>query len=453
MSTFRPVDRDTGFLLPPSVDEWLPERHLARFVVEVVGGLNLRAMIGSYRGGGEAAYHPHLLLGILVYGYATGVFSSRKLERATYDSVAFRFIAANQHPDHDTIAAFRRRFLPQIEALFVQVLLLAREMGVLQLGTVALDGTKIHANASRHSALSYEHAGQIEAQLRAEVAELLAKAEAADGADLPDALSIPEELARREQRLAEIARARAVIEARARERHAREQAEYDAKIAARAAKAAATGQKPRGRPPVPPVEGPGSADQVNLTDGESRIMPMPGGGFEQCYNAQACVAAGSLLVVAQNVVQAANDKQQIEPMLDKLAALPPELGQVETLLADTGYFSVANVQACVAADIDPLLAMGRQPHHPPLAERFAPDPPPPEQPTPLEAMAHRLRTQEGKKLYALRKHTPEPVFGIIKAALGFRQFLLRGLDKVRGEWNLVTMAYNLKRLFALAGTT
>jgi transposase len=453
MSTFRPVDRDTGFLLPPSVDEWLPERHLARFVVEVVGGLNLRAMIGSYRGGGEAAYHPHLLLGILVYGYATGVFSSRKLERATYASVAFRFIAANQHPDHDTIAAFRRRFLPQIEALFVQVLLLAREMGVLQLGTVALDGTKIHANASRHSALSYQHAGQIEAQLRAEVAELLAKAEAADGADLPDGLSIPEELARREQRLAEIARARAVIEARARERHAREQAEYDAKIAARAAKAAATGQKPRGRPPVPPVEGPGSADQVNLTDGESRIMPMPGGGFEQCYNAQACVAAGSLLVVAQNVVQAANDKQQIEPMLDKLAALPPELGQVETLLADTGYFSVANVQACVAADIDPLLAMGRQPHHPPLAERFAPDPPPPEQPTPLEAMAHRLRTQEGKKLYALRKHTPEPVFGIIKAALGFRQFLLRGLDKVRGEWNLVTMAYNLKRLFALAGAT
>jgi transposase len=453
MSTFRPVDRDTGFLLPPSVDEWLPEQHLARFVVEVIEGLDLRAMIGRYRGCGEAAYHPRLLLGILVYGYATGVFSSRKLERATYDSVAFRFIAANQHPDHDTIAAFRRRFLPQIEALFVQVLLLARELGILQLGTVALDGTKIHANASRHSALSYEHAGQIEAQLRAEVAELLAKAEAADGADLPDGLSVPEELARREQRLAEIARARAIIEARAKERHAREQAEYEAKLAARAAKAAATGQKPRGRPPVPPVEGPGSADQVNLTDEESRIMPVPGGGFEQCYNAQACVAAGCLLVVATDVGQAANDKQQVEPMLGQLAALPAELGQVETLLADTGYFSEANVQACAAASIDPLLAMGRQPHYPPLAARFAPDPPPPEQPTPLEAMAHRLQTREGKALYALRKHTPEPVFGIIKAALGFRQFLLRGLDKVRGEWSLVTMAYNLKRLFALAGAT
>ena len=182
-------------------------------------------------------------------------------------------------------------------------------------------------------------------------------------------------------------------------------------------------------------------------------MPVPGGGFEQCYNAQACVAAGCLVVVATDVVQAANDKQQVEPMLDKLAVLPAELGQVETLLADTGYCSEANVQACAAADIDPLIAMGRQPHHPPLAERFAPDPPPPEQPTPLEAMAYRLRTQEGRTLYALRKHTPEPVFGIIKSVLGFRQFLLRGLDKVHGEWNLVTMAYNLKRLFALAGAT
>jgi transposase len=451
MSNFRSVDRDTGFLMPPSVDEWLPERHLARFVVEVIEGLDLRAMIGSYRGSGEAAYHPTILLGLLVYGYATGVFSSRKLERATYDSVAFRFIAANQHPDHDTIAAFRRRFLRQIEALFVQVLMLAREMGVLQLGTVALDGTKIHANASRHGALSYGHAGKIEARLRAEVAELMAKAEAADRADLPDGLSIPEELARREQRLAEIARARATIEARAKERHARERAEYEAEMAARAAKAAAAGRKPRGRPPAPPVAGPGPTDQVNLTDAESRIMPVPGGGFEQCYNAQAVVAAGCLLVVANAVVQAANDKQQVEPMLAELGALPERLGEVETLLADSGYFSEANVQACAAAGIDPLIAMGRQPHHPPLAERFAPDPPSPDGPTPLEAMAHRLRTREGKKLYALRKHTPEPVFGIIKSVLGFRQFLLRGLDKVRGEWNLVTMAYNLKRLFALAG--
>jgi len=451
MSNFRPIDRDTGFLLPPSVDEWLPERHLARFVVEVIAGLDLRVMTGSYRGSGEASCHPQLLLGIVIYGYATGVFSSRKLERATYDSVAFRFIAANQHPDHDTIAAFRRRFLKQIETLFVQVLGMAREMGVLKVGTVALDGTKVRANASRHSALSYEHAGKIEAQLQAEVADLLAKAEAADQADVPDGMSVPEELSRREQRLAAIARAKATIEARAKERHERERADYEAKLAAREAKTAATGKKPSGKPPAPPVEGPLPGDQVNLTDEESRIMPVPGGGFEQCYNAQAAVAAGSLLVIATDVTQAPNDKQQLEPMLDKIAALPEELGKAEALLADNGYFSEGNVNACAAAGIDPVIAMGREVHHPSLAERYAPAPPPPEQPLPLETMEHRFMTPEGKQLYALRKQTPEPVFGIIKSVLGFRQFLLRGLDKVRGEWNLVTMAWNVKRMFVMAG--
>jgi transposase len=344
MSNFRLIDRDTGFLLPPSVHEWLPQRHLARFVVEVIEGLDLRAMTGSYRGSGEASYHPQVLLGLIIYGYATGVFSSRKLERATYDSVAFRFIAANQHPDHDTIAAFRRRFLKEIEPLFVQVLEVAGEMGVLKLGTVALDGTKLHANASRHSALSYEHAGKIETQLRAEVTDLLGKAEAADQADVPDGMSIPEELARRETRLAEIARAKAIIEARARERHAREQAEYEAKMAAREAKLAATGKKPRGRVPQPPVEGPLPADQVNLTDEDSRIMPVPGGGFEQCYNAQAVVASDSLLVIAADVVQAPNDKQQLAPTLGKVAALPDELGKVGALLADNGYYSEGNVK-------------------------------------------------------------------------------------------------------------
>jgi transposase len=449
MSNFRTTDRQTGYLMPPSVEEWLPQRHLARFVVEVVDGLDLKAMSKTYRGSGSASYHPATLLSLLIYGCATGVFSSRKLERATHDSVAFRFIAANDHPDHDTIATFRRRFLKEIEALFVEVLKLAREMGVLQMGTVALDGTKIHANASRHSALSYEHAGKIEAQLKAEVAELLAKAEAADQADVPDGMSIPEELERRETRLKKLAEARAKIEARAKERHAREQTEYEAKVAARAAKTEATGKKPRGKPPQPPAEGPLPTDQINLTDEDSRIMPVAGGGFEQCYNAQAAVASGSLLVVATSVVQAANDKQQLEPMLNKVAALPDELGEVESMLADNGYFSAANVAACAAAEIEPVIAMGRQPHHPPLAERFAETPAVPENPTPVEAMAHRLRTPEGRKLYALRKQIPEPVFGIIKSVMGFRQFLLRGIDSVRGEWSLVTMAWNMKRLFVL----
>ena len=452
LSNFRTIDRETGYLLPPSVDEWLPERHLARFVVEVIDGLDLSAMSKSYRGAGSASYHPALLLGLLVYGYATGVFSSRKLERATYDSVAFRFIAANDHPDHDTIAAFRRRFLKEIEALFAQVLALAREMGMLKMGTVALDGTKIHANASRHSALSYEHAGKIEAQLQAEVAELLARAEAADKADVPDGMSIPEELARREERLAKLAEARAKIEARAKERYEREKAEHETKLAAREAKAKATGKKPGGKPPRPPTEGALPTDQINLTDEESRIMPVAGGGFEQCYNAQAVVAADSLLVIAAQVVQAPNDKQQIEPMLKRIDALPATLGKPDTLLADTGYFSEANVMLCAAAQIAPMIAQGRQSHYPPLLERFAKALPAPQNPTPLEAMNHRLQTPEGKKLYALRKQTPEPVFGIIKSVMGFRQFLLRGLDNVQGEWSLVTMAWNMKRMFALAAT-
>ena len=342
----------------------------------------------------------------------------------------------------------RRRFLQEIAALFVKVLLLAYEMGVLKLGTVALDATKIHANASRHSALSYEHAGKLEAQLKAEVGVLLAKAEAADKADVPDGMSIPEELERREERLKKLAEARTKIEARAKERFAREQAAYEAKIAARAAKA--RGKKPGGKPPAPPVAGPRPTDQINLTDEDSRIMPVAGGGFEQCYNAQAVVAADSLLVVATDVVQAANDKQHLEPMLGKLAALPADLGTPQTMLGDNGYFSAANVAACAATGIEPLLALGRALHHPPLDKRFAAAPPVPEKPTPLNSMAHRLATPEGKKLYAQRKHTPEPVFGIIKSVLGFRQFLLRGLDKVRGEWSLVTMAWNLKRIFALS---
>jgi hypothetical protein len=260
----------------------------------------------------------------------------------------------------------RQRFLKEIEGLFVKVLLLAREMGVLSLGTVALDGTKIHANASRHSALSYEHAAKLEAQLKAEVEKLLAKAEAADKADAPDGMSIPEELERREERLKKLAEARAKIEARASERFTRERAEYEAQIAAREAKTKASDKKPRGKPPSPPTAGPGPSDQINLTDEDSRIMPVAGGGFEQCYNAQAVVAADSLLVVAADLVRAANDKQQVEPMLGKLAALPADLGRPQTMLGDNGYFSAANVAACAAAAIEPVLALGRTPHHPSL---------------------------------------------------------------------------------------
>ena len=450
MSNFRPINRDTGFLLPPSVDEWLPQRHLARFVVEVIDGLDLSELAKAYRGSGSASYHPAVLLGLMVYGYATKTFSSRAIERATYDSVAFRFIAGNEHPDHDTIATFRKRFLPQIQALFVEVLRLARTMGMLKLGTVALDGTKVHANASRHSALSYGHAKKIEKQLKKEVQQLLRLAERADGVNTPDGMSIPEELERRELRLAAIAEAKAKIQARAQERLEREQAEHQSKLAARAEQEKRTGKKPRGRPPEPPTGGVKEKDQVNLTDEDSRIMKVAGGGFDQCYNAQAAVATGSMLIVATEVTQAVNDKGQLLPMVRKLQELPKELGRAKRILADSGYLSERNVEQCAAVKIEPLIAMGRTPHQMSWKQRFAATPKsPPDSATELQKMAYRLKTPRGRKLYGLRKQTPEPVFGIIKSVMGYRQCLLRGLENVKGEWRLVAMSWNIKRMFAL----
>jgi transposase len=449
MTNFRPIDRDIDFLLPPSVQEWLPEGHLARYVVEVVEGLDLSALERAYAGCGSTPYHPAMLLALLIYGYATRCFSSRKIERATYDSLAFRFIACNCHPDHDTLATFRRRFAREFAAVFVQVLQVARENQLSRFGTVSLDGTKIHANASRHSALSYGHAEAIEAQLKGEVQELLALAEQTDGAALPDGMSLPAELTRRAERLAAIAAAKARIEARAEERYAREQAEYEAKRAAREAKADATGKAPRGKPPEPPEAGPRPDDQINLTDQESRIMPVAGGGFEQCYNAQAVVDTESLLVLVPEVVQAPNDKQQVAPMLGKLQALPEGLDRTEELLADNGYFSEANVNACEAAGIGPLIALKRDEHHPHWSERFAEPEVPAPAATPLERMANRLKTRPGRAAYGLRKQTVEPVFGIIKSVLGFRQFLTRGLANVQNEWRLVCLAWNLKRMAAL----
>ncbi len=451
MTRFVTVNRGTAYLLPPSVDDWLPKDHLARFVVEIVDQLDLSELTRQYRGTGSDAYHPSVMLGLFIYGYATGVFSSRRIEAATYESVAFRYIAANEQPDHDSLCTFRKRFLKEIEALFLQVLCIARQMKLLKLGTISLDGTKIHANASRHSALSYGHAQKIEAQLQAEIKELLARAEAADQEPLPEGLSIPEELSRREDRLAAIREAKAQIEARTAERDAQAQAEFDAKMKAREDKTARTGKKPGGKPPAPPSSGVRPTDQINLTDADSRIMPAKGKGFEQSYNAQAAVDTESMLVVATNIAQVATDKQQVEPMLKVIAGLPDELGSVERLLTDNGYFSAGNVERCEQANIEPLFAAGRDKHHPHWEERFSESPPLAEPASPVDRMKRRLKTTEGRKLYGLRKQTVEPVFGIIKSVMGFRQFLLRGLDSVRGEWYLVNMAWNIKRMAVLAG--
>ncbi len=449
MSNFIVADRKTDYLLPPSVDDWLNEGHLARFIVEVVDQLDLSNLTRQYAGRGSKAHHPAILLAILVYGYATGVFSSRKLERATYDSVAFRYIAAGTHPDHDTLATFRRRFLDELADLFVQVLELAKEMKLLKLGNVCLDGTKIHANASRHSALSHGHIEKLEVQLKAEVQELLSLAEQADQADVPDGVSLPEEIKRREDRLAAMAVAKAKIAARAEERYQREKAEYDGKIARRAAKERDTGKKPGGKPPTAPGAGPKDGDQINLTDEESRIMPVSGSGFEQAYNAQAAVDAATMLVVATGVTQAPNDKEQIEPMLATLKAQAQTLGIVDCLIADTGFSSNKNIKACEAAHVEPLIAVAKEAHHPNWRERHSEPAALPDDATPMQTMAHRLKTKAGRARYALRKQTVEPVFGIIKSVMGFRQFSLRGLQKVTGEWTLVCLAWNLKRMAIL----
>ena len=433
MSRFHPVDRQTGYLLPPSVDEWLPENHLARFVVEVVDGLDVSALEKAYAGRGSAPYHPSVLLALLVYGYANGVFSSRKIERATYDSVAFRFISAGTHPDHDTLASFRRRFLDELSGLFVQVLEMAQEMQLLKLGTVSLDGTKIKANASRHSALSHGHIEQLEIQLKAEVDTLLAMAEQADQSEVPDGMSLPDEIARRQARREAMAAAKVKIEARAKARFEKEQAEYEAKLARREQKAKESGKKPGGKPPKPPAAGPKVQDQLNLTDEESRIMPVPGGGFEQAFNAQAAVDTSSMLVVSAAVTQACNDKEQVLPMLEQLAALPASRGKLKELVADTGFYSAKNVDACELRGIEAFIAVKRDEHHPAPLERFTEPAALPADATPAQIMAHKLKTKTGRALYALRKQTVEPVFGIIKSVLGFRQFSLRGLKKVTGE--------------------
>ena len=449
MAHFIIADRKTDYLLPPSLDDWLNQDHLARFIVDVIDQLDLSKLIQQYAGRGSKAYHPATLLGILVYGYATGVFSSRRLEQATYDSVAFRFIAANLHPDHDSLAAFRRRFLDELSDLFLQILEMAKEMKVLKVGNICLDGTKMEANASRHSALSHGYIEKLEVQLKAEVQELLALAEKADQADLPTGVDLPEELKRREDRLAAMAAAKATIAARAKERYQREKAEYDEKVARRAAKEEATGKKLGGKPPKPPEPGARASDQVNLTDEESRIMPVAGGGFKQAYNAQAAADAATMLVVATGVSQAPNDKEQVEPMLATLKAQAEVLGAVECLIADSGYCSEKNIKACEAAGIDPLIAVARDEHHPGWRERHSEPALLPDNATPTQAMSHRLKTKAGRAHYALRKQTIEPVFGIIKSVMGFRRFSLRGLKKVTGEWTLVCMAWNLKRLAVL----
>jgi len=449
-TNFRLVDRDTAYLLPPSVDEWLPDNHLARFVVEIVDELDVSSLEEAYTSSGSDAYHPRMMLALLFYCYATGTFSSRKMEAATYESVPVRFVAANQHPDHDTICTFRRRFLEPLSNLFVQILEIAHEMELVEVGDVAIDGSKANANASKHKAMSWERVCQLEDQLSEEVDEMMAQAEQADDESI-DTDSLPEEIARRTERLEKIRAAKAMIEERAEERYKQEKADYEKKMDEREAKEKRTGKKTPGRTPKPPESGPKNSDQVNFTDAGSRIMLTSSNGWQQAYNVQNSVDMDSYMILGGHITQATNDKQQLKPALDDLEALPDELGTIKRIAADSGYFSQDNVEDVTGRQATPYIVKGRQNHHPDWTKRLAKADPPPDNPTPVEAMQWRLSTQEGKDFYAKRKSTVEPVFGIIKGVMGFRQFLLRGIKKVRGEWRLLQCAYNLKRMHVLAG--
>jgi transposase len=447
---FKTADYEETLNLTIQLGEALPVDHLARFVVAIIAQLDLSEIYARYGSRGGEAYAPEILLGLLFYGYATGVFSSRKIEKATYENLAFRYIAGNMHPDHDTIANFRKSFLREIKELFVQILLLAQVAGVLELGNISLDGSKVHADASKSKAVSYKRLQELEDHLRKEVNELFDLGERADQgeAQLPEGLKIEDEIAIRQQRLAKLAEAKAVLEARAQERYEAEQAEYEAKMRQREEKARKTGRKPRGRKPKPPKPGPQDKDQYNFTDPESRIMKNSNNsGVDQHYNVQVAVEQDSLLIVASALSDHPNDKKEVEPTLD---ALSPKVGKPEAAALDNGYFSESNIAALERRGIDPYIATGREPHHKSWRTFFEELPAPlPEDASPKVKMAYKLQTEIGRAIYRLRKCTVEPVIGIIKEVMGFRQFSLRDLANAAGEWCLVCLAFNLKRMHKL----
>lgn len=442
-------------LMPPDLRDWVSEGHLVHFILDAVSLLDLSAAHVNHRGTGDAQYPPATMLALLIYSYATGTFSSRQIERGTYESVPVRYLCAGTHPDHDSICTFRVQNAELLAKNFHQVLELAVSARLLTVGniTLAVDGTKILANASKHSAVSHGHAVEQMRLLEEEVAALLARAAAADSAPLRDGLSLPAEIKRRQDRLEKLKAAAAVMRERARERHAQEQAEYLKKLQERGEQERQSGGRPRGKAPKPPREGPKDSDQFNFTDPESRIMKSGGGQhFEQAYNAQAAVEVDSRLIIAGQVVDAPNDKEELQPTL---GTLDPVVESVSAVLIDSGFYSEAAVKAVESssggalAAVQVLAATGRHKHGRRIADlemKTEPAELPPEAPF-IEQMRRRLQTSEGSKAYGQRKSTIEPVFGIIKEAMGFRRFSLRGLGKVNLEWKLVSLSYNLKRLF------
>lgn len=446
---FKTVDYAEALEMTVKMRDVLPPDHLVHFVVFVIEQLDLKAIYQKYAPVGAPPYEPGILLGLLFYGYATGVFSSRQIEKKSKESLPFRFIAGGYKPDHSTIADFRKDNLAELKELFVQILVVAIELGMLELGNISLDGTKIHADACKSKAISYKRLLELESQLQAEVEELFALAEKAEGETIPEEMVIEDEVVLRQKRLAQLVKAKAVLEARAEARYELEKEEYEAKLREREAKEKARGHKLGGRKPKPPTPGPRDKDQYNFTDPDSPIMKNSNNqGFDQHYNAQAAVEQSSILIVGNHLSDHPNDKQEAVPTLE---AIPTkQIGQPDAAALDNGYFSQANIEAFEARGVDPYIATGRESHHHNWQEFFAGQPDPPaEDASPQEKMAYKLKTDIGQAIYRLRKSTVEPVIGIIKEVLGFRQFSLRGLVNAAGEWNLVCIAFNLKRMHTL----
>jgi transposase len=471
---FIPDTVNQTLLFPPSLHEWLPEGHLARFVLDVVSALDLSAVYKSYQekdGRGQAAYAPEMMVRLLLYGHARGVYSSRKIQTRTFEDVAFRYLSGDQHPDHATIAEFRKRHLEALSGLFTQALRLCSEAGLVKLGHVSIDGTKIKANASKHKAMSYKHMNETEARLKQEIDALLAAAEKTDAEE--DAQygthrrgdELPDELQRRNSRLQKIGAAKAALEREAQEKASQERAEVEQKLAEREEEERRTGKKKGGRKPEPPDPDearPDDTAQRNFADPESRIMPdgantgVPDdrssslgwnkGSFVQGYNAQIAVDSASQLIVSAEVKQETNDKKQLLPMIALIAANLEQ--KPEKVSADTGYFSEANVTNEQVKDVDLYVATGRDKHG--VAVEASSDPPPADA-SPKNAMREKLRTEAGRAVYKKRKAIVEPVFGQIKEQRGFRRFSLRGKENVRREWKLVCAVSNLLKLFRAGG--
>jgi transposase len=446
---FKPYQPNQLFLLPPDMKQWLPNDHLVYFVMDVVSQLDLGAIYCCYDAskGGQPPFDPRMMVGLLFYSYCIGLPSSRKIEKATYERVAFRILTADQHPDHDTVADFRKRHLQALGGLFVEVLRLCQQVGLVKLGHVSLDGTKVKANASKHKAMSYGRMEKKAEELEAEVQRLLAEAQAIDDAE--DAQygkgkrgdELPEDLRFKQDRLRKIKEAMKSLEQQAK-------AEADAKrqeIRRKELSLEKEGRKRRGKKPKEPADDPDSKSQRNFTDPESRIMKDGASkSFEQAYNCQAAVDDKSQIIVATNVTQQTNDKQQVEPMVE---AIKDNTGgeTPKKLSADTGYFSELNIDYLEGEEIDSYVATGRNKHG------SGPDPSPrgriPKDLTKKERMARKLRTKKGRETYSKRKAIVEPVFGQIKEARGFRRFSLRGLGNVMSEWDLICLTHNLLKLF------